>query len=153
MSKTPIGPGTRVTLHFRLSLATGEEIDSTGDSPADFDVGDGRLPPGFEQALFGLCAGDERVMPIPAAQAFGPWNEENVQQIKRNLFDPSIELEAGLVVSFADVQQTELPGVVGSFDDEVVEVDFNHPLAGRDVTFEVEILDVAQVSNEIARSG
>jgi FKBP-type peptidyl-prolyl cis-trans isomerase SlpA len=66
-------------------------------------------------------------------------------------FDNDIKLTEGLMISFADQQKTELPGVVKRVLGDVVEVDFNHPLAGRDIVFDVEIVSVEQVSNEIAR--
>ncbi|MDZ7684292.1 MAG: peptidylprolyl isomerase [Gammaproteobacteria bacterium] len=153
MTSTAIGPGTRVKLNFTLKLDTGEEVDSTGGRPAAFAVGDGNLLPGFERALFGLVAGDRESLKIAAGDAFGLHNEDNVQKIRRDQFAPDMELSEGLVVSFADARQTELPGVVKAIGEELVDVDFNHPLAGYDIVFEVEILEVEQVSNEIFRSG
>ena len=152
MGNLAIGPGTRVTLKFTLKLSSGQEIDSTGDKSATFTVGDGNLLPGFEKAMFGLRAGDREALSIAAGDAFGLHNEDNVQMIRRDHFASDIELSEGLVVSFADAQKAELPGVVKQIGEEMVEVDFNHPLAGYDVVFEVDIEDVEQVSNEIFRS-
>jgi FKBP-type peptidyl-prolyl cis-trans isomerase SlpA len=151
-SRVPVGPGTRVHLKFTLGLPSGETVDSTGDSPATFIVGDGSLLPGFERAMFGMTAGESGRFEISAADGFGEPNEENIQTFARSVFDPDIDLEEGLVVSFADQQRSELPGVVTRVWDERVEVDFNHPLAGKDLIFEVEVVDVIQVSNEIARA-
>lgn len=152
MSSVPIGPGTQVTLRFTLRLASGEAIDSTGERAATFVVGDGSLLPGFEQAMFGLRAGDQRNLEIDADTGFGPHRQENVQTLPRRDFAADITLEEGLIVSFADRQKTELPGVVKRVWEEAVEVDFNHPLAGKDLQFDVEIIGVEQVSNEILRS-
>lgn len=139
----PIGPGTTVTLHFALRLEDGEEIDSTyGKDPAVFTVGDGNLLPGFEQALFGLKPGDEQVLTISPEDGFGQHNPSNIQEIPRDQFGDDIELEEGLMLSFADAKKAELPGVVSEFDDEKVVIDFNHPLAGRDILFDVAILNV-----------
>lgn len=147
-----VGPGCRVKLRFTLRLAGGDDIDSTGEKPAEFVVGDGNLLPGFERAMFGLTAGDARNLHIPAEEGFGAHNEENVQRLPRSQFAKDIELEEGLIVSFADQQKAELPGVVTRIWDEVIEVDFNHPLAGKDLEFDVHILEVEQVSNEIIRT-
>ncbi len=147
-----IGPGIQVTLHFSLSLASGEEIDST-KQPAVFVVGDGNLPAGFEQLLLGLQAGDERSFQINPEQGFGEAKTENVRILTRKDFPADMELLEGLVVSFADHQKTELPGVVKELKDDKVIVDFNHPLSGKDLLFEVRILELARVSDEIARSG
>ena len=152
MTSTPIGPGTKVSLTFTLKLADGEVIDSTGDRAAEFEYGDGNLLPGFESAMLGLTEGAEQILVIDAEQGFGPVNPENIHVLKKSEFARELLLEPGLVVSFADQQQQgELPGVVKQVFDEAVEVDFNHPLAGKDLLFEVNILKVNQVSQEIAR--
>lgn len=144
MTELAIGPGTQVTLHFAIKMADGTLVDSTFDgSPATFSVGDGNLLPGFEQVLMGMCAGDEKEFPISPEQGFGQRNPNNIQEIPKNSFAEDIELEEGLMVSFADAQQAELPGVVAEVNDDVVKVDFNHPLAGRDLIFEVRIIAVA----------
>ncbi|MDQ2078127.1 peptidylprolyl isomerase [Marinimicrobium sp. ABcell2] len=138
-----VGPGTSVTLHFALRFPSGEEIDSNFEAdPATFTVGDEQLLPGFEKALFGLKAGDTGAFHIEPEEGFGQHNPSNVQEMPREQFEEGLELEEGLVLSFADAQKTELPGVVVEFDDERVVVDFNHPLAGREIVFEVAILRV-----------
>ena len=143
MNELCIGPGTQVTLHFSLKLDDGSTVDSNFEGePASFAVGDGSLLVGFEESLFGLQAGDERTIIIPPEKGFGVHNPSNVQEIERDQFPADVELEEGLVLSFADAQQNELPGVVASFDDKIVHVDFNHPLAGRDIEFSVKIIDV-----------
>jgi FKBP-type peptidyl-prolyl cis-trans isomerase SlpA len=147
----PVGPGTEVSLTFSLKLATGELVDSTGEKPAALIIGDGNLLPGFEQAMFGLKAGDHAALSIQAEQGFGPHNEENLQRMKRRDFSQELALAEGLVVSFANEKGEELPGVILEIGDEYVEVDFNHPLAGKDLLFEVTILSVRQVSDEIVR--
>lgn len=151
MSNVPIGPGTRITLMFKLALAHGDVIDSTGDESATFEVGDGSLLPGFESAMYGMKAGESAELPIAAEQGFGLPNEENVHMMKRTLFTVSEELVEGLVVSFSDGEGGERPGVVKRVFDELVEVDFNHPLAGQDLLFSVQIKRVEQISDEILR--
>lgn len=147
MSEQRIGSDTQVTLHFALSLENGEQVDSTFDKqPATFKVGDGNLLPGFEQQLFGLKAGDKRTFQINPEQGFGQHNEQNVQIMPRNQFEGmELELSEGLLVIFNDAAKTELPGIVKRFDDRQVTVDFNHPLAGKTLTFDVEIFDVKAV--------
>ena len=151
MNSVPIGPGTRVTLIFKLALSTGDVIDSTGDESAIFEVGDGSLLPGFESAMYGMKAGDSAELPIAAEQGFGVSNDENVHMMKRTLFEVSQDLIEGLVVSFADGEGGERPGVVNRLFDDLVEVDFNHPLAGQDLMFSVQIKQVEQISDEILR--
>ena len=142
MTEQRIGQNTQVTLHFALRLETGDTVDSTFDkSPATFKVGDGSLLPGFEAALFGFKAGDKRTLEILPENAFGQPNPQNVQVIPRSQFK-DMELSEGLLVIFNDAANTELPGVVKVFDDEQVTIDFNHPLSGKTLTFDVEIKDV-----------
>ena len=134
----PVSEGTRVFLNFSVSLEDGSEVDSNfGGDPVDFTVGDGSLLPGFERRLFGMGAGQRQMFRVPPEDAFGQPNENNVQQLPREQFDDDVELEIGLVFSFADAGGGELPGMVISYDEEEVTVDFNHPLAGRTILFDV----------------
>lgn len=146
MRELAIGPGTKITLHFALQLDNGDMVDSNFErTPATFTVGDGNLLPGFEKALFGMLEGEHKTLVIKPEDGFGQRNPNNIQEIARSQFSPDLELSEGLMLSFADAQKTELPGVVQRYDDEVVVVDFNHPLAGRDILFEVAILKIEPV--------
>lgn len=142
MSKL-IGPGKTVTLHFAIKLEDGQIIDSNFEAePATFTVGDGNLLEGFEKALFGLEEGAKQTLKILPENGFGMNNPSNMQNIPRSQFE-GMELEQGLVISFADAANGELPGVIAEFDDQMVSVDFNHPLAGKKLDFQVEILQVS----------
>lgn len=142
MTEQRIGPERQVTLHFAIKLESGDVVDSTFDkSPATFTVGDGNLLPGFEQALYGLKAGDKRSIAIEPEHGFGQPNPQNVQVMPRSNFE-GMELSDGLLIIFNDAANAELPGVVKQFDDQQVTIDFNHPLAGKRLTFDVEIVDV-----------
>ncbi len=144
-----IGPGKRVTLHFSVLMLDGAVVDSTRErKPATFTVGDGNLLPGFEQSLFGLKAGDKRSIVLDAVNAFGPHNPDNIQIMRRGLFSGDMTLEPGVVVSFADKSKAELPGVIVEVNDSQVTVDFNHPLAGKDLTFQVEIINVVDAASQ-----
>lgn len=137
----------RVTLHFAILLDTGEEIDTTRRGrPATFVMGDGSLLPGFEAVLVGLQAGDDAQLELEPAQAFGEHRRENVQLIARERFT-DVVLEPGLIVSFS-APDGELPGVVRRLFERTVEIDFNHPLAGRRIIFDVSILQVDDAGNE-----
>lgn len=143
MTECAIGPNTQITLHFALKLEDGSEVDSTfSRAPATFRFGDGSLLPGVEAKLVGLTAGAKATLRLQPEDAFGQRNPNNIQRFARSDFAADLELEEGLMLSFADAAQSELPGVVAAFDDEQVEVDFNHPLAGRALDFDVEIIDV-----------
>ena len=136
-----ITASSRVTLHFELSLEDGQIVDSNFEkSPASFTFGDGSLLPDFETALLGMSAGQKDTFVMSPENAFGAYNESNVQRIPRSQFD--MNLEEGMVVSFADMSKNELPGVISEIGEKEVVVDFNHPLSGRSLTFKVSIISV-----------
>jgi FKBP-type peptidyl-prolyl cis-trans isomerase SlpA len=143
MNDLPIDKGTKVTLHFALKFTDGQIVDSTFEKePATLEIGDDNLPENFEACLLGLKAGDRETFEVPPEKAFGQHNPGNVQSFKRHEFSADMVLEPGVVVSFADARQQELPGVVSRVEGDEVDVDFNHPLSGRTLIFEVEIIDV-----------
>ncbi|PCM42737.1 FKBP-type peptidyl-prolyl cis-trans isomerase [Marinobacter sp. ANT_B65] len=143
MKELPVDKGTRVTLHFALKFESGEVVDSTFDKDAaTLEIGDESLPENFEAYLMGMKAGDKASYQVPPEKAFGQRNPNNVQTFKRHEFSADMVLEPGVMISFADARQQELPGVVSRVEGDEVEVDFNHPLSGRTLTFDVEIVDV-----------
>ena len=143
MTELVIGEGTEITLNFSLKLDSGEVIDSNFDGdPATFVMGDGNMLPGFEQKLEGMSVGEQESFMIKPEDGFGQSNPNNFQTMPRDQFD-DVELVEGLMMSFADAQKAELPGVVSAFDDETVTIDFNHPLAGREIVFEAKIVAIA----------
>jgi len=136
-----IDQGVKVTMSFSLALENGELIDSNFDTqPATFVMGDGNLLPGFEVPLKGLKAGDKAEFVISPENAFGQRNPENMQQLGRDNFDQE-SLNVGDVFSFQN-GEGELPGVIMEIGDDSVKVDFNHPLAGRNIIFKVDIVEV-----------
>jgi FKBP-type peptidyl-prolyl cis-trans isomerase SlpA len=143
--KAAVREGSRVTLHFALLLPSGEEVDTTRrGQPATLILGDGNLLPGFEAVLIGMQAGDDAQITVPAADAFGERNPANIQVMPRDRFTdfgPEQTLEPGLMISFQAVEG-ELPGVVTEVYAETVKIDFNHPLSGNDIIFDVSILSV-----------
>ncbi len=142
MSEQRIGQNSTVTLHFALKFDNDEVIDSNFDKdPATFTVGDSSLLPGFESKLFGLKAGDKRTFTVQPEEGFGTPNEQNIQVMPRNQFD-GMELDYGVLVIFKDAAGAEMPGVVKEYNHKQVTVDFNHPLAGKVITFDVEIIQV-----------
>jgi len=145
----PIGNASRVTLHFSLSLEDGSVIDSNFDqTPATLSIGDGNLPLGFEEHLLGMSGGQKASFTVLPEKAFGQHNPSNIQHVKRNSFAADMELSEGLVVSFADANKGELPGVIQTIGEDEVTVDFNHPLAGKNLIFKVEIVAVENLAAE-----
>ncbi|GGC03707.1 peptidyl-prolyl cis-trans isomerase [Marinobacterium zhoushanense] len=136
-----VGPGKEIKLNFAIKLQDGQIVDSNFDAaPATFVFGDGNIPEGFEQAMLGLKPGDHVELTIAPERGFGQHNPSNVQVMPRSEFK-DMELEPGLVVSFQE-PGGEIPGVITEYNDERVMVDFNHPLAGKTLLFEVRIMAV-----------
>lgn len=137
-----IEQGCAVTLHFSVALENGVEIDNTRqhDAPVQLVVGDGNLLPGFDNALLGLKAGDRRTIHLPPEDAFGTWNPDNVQYFDTVKFE-DLPVE-GNIIEFEDKAKASVFGVVKSVNADIIEVDFNHPLAGKNITFAVEVFKV-----------
>ena len=138
-----IGPGSEVLMHFTLSLADGTVADSTDEGePLQFVMGDGTLIEGLELVLYGLKKGDRQCLSIEPRDAFGFPDEENIHTMPRSEFPAEMQLEAGLIISFTTPSGEEVPGAIRELKDDEVVVDFNHPLAGNEIIFDVEILEI-----------
>ncbi len=143
-----IESGSQVSLHFSLALTTGEVIDSNFETkPVKFRLGDGNMLPGFEDALLGLKSGEELEVVLEPEQAFGVVYPENqhrfpIAKFRDLLEDELMPATVGSVVSFKDAGGFDLPGVVTKISEQVIAVDFNHPLAGRQIVFKASVLSV-----------
>jgi len=130
-------------MHFSLALPDGTEAVSTFDGdPEQVTLGDGSLTEGLEQAIIGLPKGTRKTLELTPAQAFGSWEEDKLQQMPRTDFSPELTLEPGLTIAFETPSGEEVPGTIAEVGEHQVSVDFNHPLAGTDIVFSVEILEV-----------
>lgn len=135
--------GSIVTMHFSLSLTDGSEAISTfGEEPAHFQMGDGTLMPTLEMVIFGLKQGDKHERILNELESFGPRDSKLVSELPLSDFPDDLQPEPGQIISFSADDGAEAPGEIQSVEDGIVTVDFNHPLAGRDVIFKVEILEV-----------
>ena len=136
-----------MTLHYRLQLEDGTEVLSTfGGHPATLALGRGELAPGLEKCLEVAEPGGSYVFELEPQQAFGERREELVQSLPRASFGDGIALglEVGAVIEFSVPDGTRHAGQVRELNVHEVRVDFNHPLAGRRVRFEVEVLSIAR---------
>lgn len=134
-----------LTLHYRLQLEDGTEVLSTfGGNPATLALGRGELAAGLEQCLEIAEPGGSYVFELEPGQAFGEWREELVQALPRASFGGDIALEEGALIEFSAPDGSRHAGQVREVNAHEVVVDFNHPLAGRRVRFEVEVLAIAR---------
>lgn len=135
--------GDTVLVHYTGTLSDGEVFDSSkGRDPLEFQLGAGMVVPGFEAAVTGMKQGDTVTETIAADQAYGPHREELVGRVERQHVPDSIELEVGrrLQIQTPDGQTAAV--VVVEVTDEAVRLDANHPLAGKDLTFEIELVEI-----------
>ena len=131
-------------MHYRLALEDGSVVDSTwdDDEPIAFSIGDGTMAAGLDDALLGLKSGEHVTLHLGADQAFGEKDTANIHAMPREEFDPQMPLEPGVVIGFSLPNGEELPGMVLEVEDDSVLVDFNHPLSGHTIMFEVLILSI-----------
>ncbi len=143
-----IAPGSRVVMHYRLAMEDGNVVDSTwdDDEPIAFVIGDGTMAAGLDDALQGLKTGDHVTLHLAPDQAFGEKDTANIHVMPREEFDPQMPLEPGLVIGFTLPSGEELSGMVLEVEDESVLVDFNHPLSGHTIMFEVLILSIENLT-------
>jgi len=139
--------GSFLTLHYRLSGPAGDIINTFGDKPATLSLGNGELAPAVEQCLIGLEEGTRQTIELPAGVAFGERNPAMQQWLARKelreLGEASEEYRVGDVVKFRTPDnKASFGGVVLQLGEDAVRFDFNHPLAGQPVTFEVQLLGV-----------
>ncbi len=143
-----IQAGSRVLLRYTLAFPDGQLIEGTeGGEPAAVTIGSGDLTPFLEERLLGLAAGERRCFEIAGRDTQMPAGREALQQkVPRTVFPPEMPLAPGLVIEFQAPGGDAVPGVVTEVDATHVAVDFSHPLAGRDVIFEVEIVSILNLN-------
>ncbi len=138
-----ISHGSSVVMHYTLTLDDGTEVDSTlGVEPLEFRIGDGTLDAGLESLLLELYPGNKRRFHLSPGAAFGDPDPANVHSMDRVEFPPGMQLQEGVVVGFTTPSGEEIGGTIMELVGDSVMVDFNHPLAGRTLDFEVEIISV-----------
>jgi peptidylprolyl isomerase len=135
--------GDRVSIHYRVSLSSGDIIDLSPDNePLEVILGVGRYLAGIENAVIGMEPGEKRSATVPAAEAFGARIDDLVQEIGRELFPEDIVPEVGQTFHMGDPVQGEMMLTVVAVDGERVVVDANHPLAGEDLLVDVALVEI-----------
>jgi FKBP-type peptidyl-prolyl cis-trans isomerase SlpA len=145
MSEAPlvITHGSKVVMHFSVILEDGTVADSSeGYEPLTFVMGDGTLAEGLELALYGLKEGEKQSLKIDPENAYGFPDPNNVHMMERADFPEDMTLEKGVIIEFDTPAGDAFPGMIKEVDQDKVTVDFNHPLAGHEILFEVEILSI-----------
>ena len=149
-----VAAGKVVTLHYRLSLHDGELIDASEEEmPLSYLHGQGQLVPGLERELDGRAPGDKLAVKVSPEDGYGPVDDDAVQVVERSAFPDDMELEEGLSFHAVDEDDNTIMGTITSIVDQAVTVDFNHPLAGKELHFEIEITGVRDASDEEREHG
>lgn len=140
-----VSPGSHLTLHYRISLADpphAEVLSTFGGHPATLVLGSGELAPSLERCLIGAEGGARHVYILKPEDAFGGYREELLQRVPSGAFPDSLAVEPGQVIEFSAPDGARLAGLVKELGAGEALVDFNHPLAGRPIRFEVDIIAI-----------
>jgi FKBP-type peptidyl-prolyl cis-trans isomerase 2 len=136
--------GDKVKVHYTGRLADGTEFDtSAAQDPLEFTLGAGEVIPGFEQAVLGMAPGERRTTVIPAGEAYGDYNDEMLLEVERGTFPAHLEPQVGQQLQVKQGEGEVISVVVTEVDDDSITLDANHPLAGKDLTFEIELVAIA----------
>ena len=137
--------GDTVRVHYRGTLKDGSEFDSSqGREPLQFQVGSGQVIPGFEKQVEGMAVGETSTLTIPADEAYGPRDERQIQIVPRTALPAEMELHIGSGLTATTPNGDQIQLTVIEMNDESITVDGNHPLAGNDLTFEVELVEIVE---------
>ena len=139
-----------VLMHYSIALTNGTLIESSfNDEPVEINMGNGDVTEGMELALFGLKEGDKQTLTLTEEQGFGIRDEDNIHDMPLSDFPENLLPEVGQSYSFESPEDGEIPGTILSIKDDTAEIDFNHPLAGQQIVFTVDILGVNNAQAEI----
>lgn len=144
-----------VSLHYTLTSDEGEVLDSSeGGQPLEFVQGQGQIIPGLEKELYDMEVGEEKQVTVPPAEGYGERQPDQVQALPRDAFPPDMDIEEGMAVQMRDSNTGQVyQAVVTDVEPETVQVDFNHPLAGENLNFEVKVADVRDATDEELEHG
>jgi peptidylprolyl isomerase len=135
--------GDKVRVHYHGRLTDGTTFDSSeGRQPLEFEVGSGMVIKGFDEGVTGMTVGDKKTISIPPHEAYGPRQEEMVIEFPRSNFPPDIEPEVGMALQMHGEDGQELPVVITDVTPDTVTLDANHPLAGQELVFDIELVDL-----------
>jgi peptidylprolyl isomerase len=135
--------GDKVKVHYHGRLNSGQTFDnSEGREPLEFEVGGGMVIKGFDEGVKGMAVGDKKTINIPFDQAYGPRNPDMIIEMPKNRFPKDMELEVGMPLGMSDGQGQQFEVVVAEIKEDVVILDANHPLAGQDLIFDLELVEI-----------
>jgi FKBP-type peptidyl-prolyl cis-trans isomerase 2 len=135
--------GDKIKVHYHGKLTSGETFDSSaGREPLEFEVGSGMVIKGFDDGVTGMSVGEKKTINIPYNEAYGPRNPEMVIEMPKERFPQDMELEVGMPLMMSDGQGQQFQVTIVEIRDTVVMLDANHPLAGQDLIFDLELVEI-----------
>jgi peptidylprolyl isomerase len=135
--------GDKVKVHYHGKLTSGETFDSSeGRDPLSFEIGSGTVIKGFDDGVTGMAVGEKKTINIPSDEAYGPHNPEMIIKMPKDRFPADLEIQAGMPLMMSDQNGQQFQVVVTEITDEDVSLDANHPLAGKDLVFDLELMEI-----------
>ncbi|HEY0355364.1 MAG TPA: peptidylprolyl isomerase [Flavisolibacter sp.] len=142
--------GDKVKVHYHGKLRTGETFDSSqGREPLEFTVGSGQVIKGFDDGVRGMTPGDKKTVEIPVGEAYGEKESERIVEFPKSQFPPEMNPEVGMQLVMSDGSGQQIPVLVTEVKEESVMLDANHPLAGQDLIFDIELVEIVPTSRII----
>lgn len=142
--------GDKVRVHYHGKLRSGETFDSSeGREPLEFTIGSGQVIKGFDDGVTGMTAGEKKTVEIPVGDAYGEKNEEMIIEFPKSQFPPDMNPEVGMQLMMNNGQGQSFPVNIVEVRDETVLLDANHPLAGQDLIFDLELVEIVPQSRII----
>lgn len=136
--------GNTVKVHYTGTLKNGEVFDSSKEKePLEFTLGEGQLIPGFEKAVIGMNVGDSTTINIPSAEAYGDAREDLIIAVPKDQLPEEIEPQIGMQLQVNQENGQPVPVRIADITETELKLDANHPLAGEDLTFDIELVNVA----------
>ena len=140
-------------IEYTVKNSKGEVVDTNkGQAPLEFIAGKGQIIPGLEKEVENMEVGEEKTITVPASEAYGEYNPEMTQELPRDQFQ-GIELQKGMTLYGQTPDGQTIAVTVKDFDDQKVVIDYNHPLAGEDLTFDVKVVSKREATSEEALTG
>lgn len=135
--------GDTVKVHYHGKLTNGTTFDSSeGREPLEFEVGGGMVIPGFDEGITGMAIGEKKTIHIPADQAYGPKQEEMIMEFPRDRFPADMVPEVGMQLNMSNGSGQNFPVTIAEVREAVVVLDANHPLAGEELIFDLELVSI-----------
>lgn len=136
--------GKTVKIHYTGTLDDGTQFDSSvGREPLEFEMGAGRVIPGFEKGVAGMTVGEKKTIHIPAAEAYGEYREDLVIRLDRGQLPEGMKPEIGMTLYKEDPQGQPIPVYISSIDETTITINANHQLAGKNLNFALELIEVS----------